>query len=763
MKNVTILSLAIGLCLGAASPAFANRGLWQKVEGKTVPGVSPKENLPSNYSVVDLDQTGIKVLLNKAGESFETGVDLSVPTPEGTFKTFRVWNTPVMEKELQAQFSEVQTYTGSFLEDANQTLKVTTGPMGVFIRSFSYDVSDVFAIEPYGYEANGHYTLSAGKDFYRSPLTSSCNPGSVSSTLTGSDPITINPTREQTAQRTMGQSRRTYRLALACTGEYALAVSGTPNPTTSQILQIMIATVNNANGVWEREVSISTQIVNNNTAVIYLNPSTDPYLYDSVHSSVIGENQANHDIFIGNNNYDIGHVFTRWGGGLAALASVCASGSKASGVSGSSGPNDIGTFCHEVGHQLGANHTFTSEMEGCEGNGDDQMNATVEPGSGNTIMSYNGLCGADNTPNLIPDAKDDYYSFASLAEMQRVITTSGATCGTSVLGQTPVMMPNMDRRYIIPATTAFELIADEATNTVATNAAPTYTWEQNDIGPIDMVEANGSNVVEGPIFMSIPGTTSRSREFPRYKQLADGLYSDVGERLPNVPRNMRYKVTVRSIAQDGWGTHNTIDSNINIKVVPSGIGNFRVTGPADASLIWQPNQQYPVEWTIGNTLEPNDSIMAGFVNIYLSLDEGLTFPIILATNVPNTGSFNVTAPNYFAEKARVKVKAVGNIFFDVSKTNFAVNGTLGVKGMDVANHLSVFPNPVSNILNIKNDAFDGEAMELNILSLLGQEVWQGKMNAATSIDVSNFAKGAYYIYFKGERSAKYGVKKVVIQ
>lgn len=760
MKNITILSLAAGLCLTATTPTFAHRDLWHKVEGKTAPSANPKKDLPTSYSIVKLDQKGIEILLTRAGSSFETGVDLSLPTPEGSFKTFRVWNTPVMEDELQARFPEIQTYTGSFLEDANQTLKLSTGPMGVFVRSFSYDMNDVFAIEPYGYDANGYYTLSAGKDIYSLPVTGSCDPSSVSGHLTGSDPITINPTREQTAQRTMGQNRRTYRLALACTGEYALAVAGTPNPTTSQILAIMTATVNNANAIWEREVSVSAKLVNNNTAVIYLNPSTDPYLSDADHPGVLSENQANHDIFIGNGNYDLGHVFTQSGGGLAALAAVCASGVKASGVSGSSGPNDIGTFCHEVGHQFGAGHTFTSEAGGCGGNG--MAESSYEPGSGSTIMSYNGACGADNTP-VFTTPMNDYYNQNNLKEMRAVLTTIGATCGTSVLGQTPVIMPNMNRRYIIPVNTAFELIADEATNTVATNAAPTYTWEQNDIGPINMVEANGSNVVIGPVFMSIPGTTDRARAFPRYSQLANGLYSDVGERLPNVGRDMKYKVTVRSIAQDGWGTHNTIDSNINIKTAPSGLGTFRVIGPADPTLVWQPNQQYPVEWTIGNTLEPNDSIMAGFVNIYLSVDEGLTFPIILATNVPNTGSFNVTAPNYFAEKARIKVKAVGNIFFDVSKTNFAVNGTLGIKGMDVAGNLSVFPNPASNMLNIKNEAFDGEAMELNILSLLGQEVWQGKMSAATSIDVSRFAKGTYYIYFKGKKSAKYGVKKVVIQ
>lgn len=756
MKKITLLALTTGLCLSAFTPVLANRSLWSSFESKTAPTSSPRVHLPTNYSIVKLDQEGIKALLQKAGTSFNAGVELSLPAHDGTFKTFKVWQTPVMEDELQARYPEIRTYTGSMVGDASQTIKITNGPYGFVARSFSFNMNDVFAIESYGHDANGYYTVAAAGDYYRLPMLG-CNPNSLSN----NGPAVSGPDDGKIVQRVIGEVRRTYRIAVACTGDYALAVSGTPNPTVSQLLQIITATVNNANGVWEREMSVSTKLINNNTAVIYLDPTTDPYTDDGDHPTVLDENQANHTTFIGNANYDLGHVLTASGGGLAALASVCSNGSKASGVSGSSGPTDIGTMTHEVGHQMGAGHTFTSKSGGCDGNG--MAESSYEPGSGTTIMSYNGACDPDNTPlNTTP--LTDYYNQFNLGQMRAVITTSGA-CGSTALGQTPVTINpvNPNTRYIIPANTPFELIANEATNTVASNSAPTYCWEQFDLGPIDMVEANGSTVTAGPVFSSLPPVTDRSRVMPMYATLSTGLYTKVGERTPNVNRTMKFAITARSIAQEGWGTHNTSDNSVNIKVV-RGTGDFRVTGP-NASASWTPGQPYEVTWSLGNTLTPTDSIMTGMVNIYLSLNGGLSFPIILATNVPNTGSFNVTAPDYFSNNARIKVKAVGNIYFDISKANFKVlgNPANGIKGADVANSVAVFPNPTSGMLNIKNNSYDGETMDLVLLNILGQEVWKANMENQTTVNMANFSKGTYYLYLKGTKSAKYGVKKVVVE
>ncbi|HTO16672.1 MAG TPA: zinc-dependent metalloprotease [Edaphocola sp.] len=760
MKKLLLIALATGVYLTSSNSSFGQKGFWQQLESKSVISQNPKTRLPKDFTLFYLDQNGIKIALQRAGNTYASGVNLTFPTPDGAFKTFRVWNTPVLEAELQSQFPDIQTYTGSFLEDASQTLKLSTGEMGIFIRSYAFDEEDVFAIEPYSFNPDGYYTLSRSKDFYSSSNERPCGSVDMSTGILDEDPININPTRNQIAERVLGATRRTYRLAVSCTGEYALAVSGSANPTVSQILSIVTSTVNNANGLWEREMSISTKLVNSNPAILYIDPSLDPFNDDADHSAMLGENQANIDVFIGNSNYDLGHVFSASGGGLAQLASVCSASGKARAQSGAAGgPTDIGTFTHEAGHQFGAGHTFTSKSGGCDGNG--MPASAVEPGSGTTIMSYNGACGADNTP-LMTTPMTDYYNQFNLKQMTQVFTTSGA-CGTTALGQTPVTMANINASYIIPGNTPFELIANEAMNTVASNSAPSYCWEQSDVGPIDMIEANGATATEGPTFMSLPPVKKLAREFPRYKTLAANKYSDVGERLSTVARKMKFKVTARSIAQDGWGTNNTIEGDVKIKVVPSTDGNFRVANPAETT--WNPGEKYTVNWSVGNTLKPDDSIMAGFVNIYLSGDGGLSFPVILATNVPNSGTFDITAPNVNTTKARLKVKAVGNIFFDVSKVNFTITGTgtIGVNEQDLSKNIQIYPNPATQVLNIKNNAFDGESLNLSIINILGQKVWQGNMTQEKTIDVSSFAKGTYMIYMRNDKTSVYGVQKVIIK
>lgn len=754
MKKFTYLAWA-SLCFAAYSPSMAQQSLWGSYYGKSAPTANPKPYLPSDFSVVTLNQEGIKSLLSTAGKDPSGGVKVTLPTPDGSYRTFTVWNTPVLEEALQNQYREIQTYTGVATDNGSVTVKMTASPMGFFARVFSNSQEESFAIEPYGYDANGYYTLAYSKYLSAIPnISAPCNPEKLG--LTEGTPVDLGTGGNGTAQRSNGDVRHTYRMAMACTGEYAQAVTGSTVPTTSQVLAIITATINNANGVWEKEVSVAMKLVSSTTAVIYLDGNNDPYTNDT-NGTLIGENQTNVTNVIGPANYDIGHVFNTAGGGLASLSSICSNGSKASGVSGSSGPSDIGTVIHEVGHQLGAGHTFTSQAGGCNGNG--MAASAYEPGSGTTIMSYNGACAADNTPSV----NTDYYNQFNLGQMRSFLTTSGSSCGTTAIGQTPINMANLSVRYIVPANTPFELIAPEAFPTVSTNAKTTYCWEQSDKGPIDMVEANGASVTDGPTFSSLDPDTSRIRVFPTYALLATNQYSSVGARLPNVSRLMTFKVTSRSIATDGWGTHNTIDSVVRLKVVKGSTGDFRVLTP-NQNVTWTPGQKYTVTWNKANTLTPTDSIMAGFVNIYLSKDGGLTFPIILATNVENDGSFDITAPDIYTTQARIKIKAVGNVFFDVSHTDFKINGNPNaIRNMELNNSISVFPNPATQNLSIRNEQYNGEILQVQMLNVLGQRVWAGDMKETISIPVAEMSRGAYYIHIQNLKAGQYGVKQVILK
>jgi hypothetical protein len=77
-----------------------------------------------------------------------------------------------------------------------------------------------------------------------------------------------------------------------------------------------------------------------------------------------------------------------------------------------------------------------------------------------------------------------------------------------------------------------------------------------------------------------------------------------------------------------------------------------------------------VTWDVANTTSA--PINAALVKISLSVDGGQSFPHVLAESTANDGSEVVNVPNAPTGAARVKVEAVGNIFFDISDQNFSI-------------------------------------------------------------------------------------------
>ncbi len=63
-----------------------------------------------------------------------------------------------------------------------------------------------------------------------------------------------------------------------------------------------------------------------------------------------------------------------------------------------------------------------------------------------------------------------------------------------------------------------------------------------------------------------------------------------------------------------------------------------------------------------------------YVNIYLSVNGGTEYPILLAANVPNNGSAEIEVPNFITNTARVMVMSDAGTFFDISNNNFIIKG-----------------------------------------------------------------------------------------
>jgi hypothetical protein len=77
-----------------------------------------------------------------------------------------------------------------------------------------------------------------------------------------------------------------------------------------------------------------------------------------------------------------------------------------------------------------------------------------------------------------------------------------------------------------------------------------------------------------------------------------------------------------------------------------------------------------ITWNPANTnIAP---VGASNVKISLSTDGGKTYPHVLAATTANDGSEPVTLPNVGTTQARVKIEGVGNVFFDISNADFAI-------------------------------------------------------------------------------------------
>lgn len=458
-----------------------------------------------------------------------------------------------------------------------------------------------------------------------------------------------------------GAVRHTYRLALAATGEYSQYHGGTITAT----LAALTATVDHLNAIFERELAVRFILVEQTPQLIYLDPAADPYTNGDTYRMAL-ENQANLDQIVGPANYDLGHVLGYGpGSGSAWLGSLCSDSAKAKAATVMAAPLGdpftLEVIAHELGHQLGAGHTYNARsdkacMFGWE------AGAAYEPGSGSTLMSYAGLCPSQN----LQAASDDYFHAASLAQMLAFLDDEGSRCGSHTLSGNRPPQVEAGPSYTIPAHTPFTLTGAASDSE---GDRLTYNWEQFDLGPAWLARSLPNTDADGqprPIFRSYPPVDAPARTFPRLENVLDGSHRNSGEALPAITRTLTFRLTVRD-NRGGVGFDTT-----HLAVAGSA-GPFALITPTTA-LTWSAFSRQMVAWEAANTAAP--PINCAAVNLWLSIDGGQTFPTRLARNTPNDGAESVFIPvNVTTSTARVKVACANNIFFDISDANFTLTAT----------------------------------------------------------------------------------------
>ena len=641
--------------------ASAQGNIWIDIAEPSIEMTGQRGCIPEHYRTLRLDREGMRELLATAPQESlndqsrgNTGLLFTLPMPDGSTTDFRIFETFVMHPELAAKFPEIKTYAGQGVTDAGATIRVDFTPHGFHAMILS-SKGNIF-IDPYCKDNSTDYICYDKKDLNR-PNTFVCE-------NSNDDPFShrgIVPS-DATGQKSSGATLRTYRLALACTGEYAATKGG----TVAGALAGMTTTVNRVNGVFEKEVSVRLVLVANNNLIIYTNAATDPYSNFNG-GSMLSENQTTCDGIIGTANYDIGHVFSTGGGGVAFLGCICLPSAKAGGVTGLTNPVgdafDIDYVAHEIGHQHGGNHTFNSITSNC-GGGNRAANSAYEPGSGITIMAYSGICGTDD----LATHSIAYFHSRSYDEIVNYTTAGmGSLCGTvTASGNTPPAITSQGINCPIPISTPFVLTG---AGSDANGDSITYSWDQMDLG---VGGAWNANLSSAPLFRTFPPTNTPTRTFPKLSDIINNT-TTIGEILPNVARTMHFRLTARDNKFNGGGVMHP-DTTVTITVVNSG-GPFAVTSP-NTLVTYAGGSTQTVSWSVNGT--NTSPINCVNVKISLSTDGGNTYPTVILASTTNDGTESVTIPNIASTMARIKVEAVENIFFDLSDANFIITASAGM-------------------------------------------------------------------------------------
>ncbi|MFZ1305437.1 MAG: reprolysin-like metallopeptidase, partial [Ferruginibacter sp.] len=644
-------------------------------------------SFPKEFKLFNLNTESLrKDLFSIVGSSAKRQTVISLPNADGGFEEFEVNEASNFEPSLQARFPEIRAYSGRGITDRAATLKLSISPQGIqtmvfragkpneFIEAYSKDHSVYAVFKSQRDKGQLQWTCSTPEE----NLAKSLNAKVATSGLTGSSTGEL----------------KTMRLAQSCNGEYANYFGATSAAQVALVLAAYNATLTRCNGTYEKDLAIHLNLVPESVNVIYYDPATDPYttlgawntqLQIALNTSLTGPATP---IAVNNAAYDIGHMFGASGGGgnAGCIGCVCVDGipagtgaTKGRGITSPAdgipmGDNfDIDYVAHEIGHQMGANHTFSMSNE--------NLGQNKEVGSGITIMGYAGITSQDVAPHSI-----DIWHETSIGQIQA--NMAGKTCPiTTVItanNATPVVAPVSNAT--IPISTPFALIG------TATDANPgdvlTYCWEQDNDGTGQTGNNSRAYIAKptGPNWLTFPATTSGTRFMPRLSTILAGLnvtpvlpggdaIADI-EALSSVARTLNFRLTVRdnsSYVADPPASRKvgqTAFTDMTVTVSATS-GPFAVTQP-NTNLSWAGGTTQTVTWDVNNTTAA--PVSCANVRILLSTDGGNTFPTVLAASTPNDGTESVAIPAGPTTTARIKVEAVGNIFFDISNTNFNITG-----------------------------------------------------------------------------------------
>ena len=606
-------------------------------------GVVLKKSFSERFKVKNAKTFALDIRSFKAALASSKNSMLTVyfPDEKGNQIAYAVKENSVLSPVLAQKYPNIKSYIGCGIDHPEDKIRFSISHKGLQSMVVSAGKKEHTYTEKI---AQGKYITFKRDANNKTEKDFICKTTAAVTSKTNSSATTSKPVNDQILRK--------YRLAVSASGEYTAYHGG----TVEDALAAINATVTRVNEVFETDLAVTLEVIANNDLIIYTDPETDPYT-----SNLNLETQSTLTNIIEEENYDIGHLFhvDAANGNAGGIGTVCRDNIKGSAYSSHPNPEgdlyDLDYVAHEMGHQFGANHTWSHEPEGTL--------VQAEPGSGTTIMGYAGITKLDN---VAPNG-DPYYHYNSIIQITDYLALTSCAETIPLTNNPPTV--ELTGNFIIPKSTPFVL---EAT---ATDPDPTdvltFTWEQIDDGLVTTATFGPTNTLGANFRSQLPNTNPK-RYFPKLSSVISGDLTQVNpetnsawETLSDVERELNFALTVRDNAPGGGQVTSDI---VNVSVVDNA-GPFLVTSQTTNETYTSGDIQ-TITWDVANTnVAP---VNTATVSILLSVDGGQTFETVLAENVLNDGEHKIIIPNTNTAEARILIQADNNVYYAVNSSNFTI-------------------------------------------------------------------------------------------
>ena len=401
---------------------------------------------------------------------------------------------------------------------------------------------------------------------------------------------------------------------------------------------------------------------------------------------------------------------------------------------GPGGPYNLGrTLTHEVGHWIGLRHIW-GDSGSCS-NDDycaDTPDATTSNGGCPTVDSCpsDGL-GADMVENYMDYSNDacmDTFTADQTTRIQAVLANSprrmelGAStvCSPAIVYEIDGAI-ELDNLNLVDCATTFAptVVVTNNGNTTLTSAVISYAIDENTEATQDW---SGSLAINQSVTVTLPTMN-----------VSGGSHT----------------LVVELLSPNGSTDENTVDNT----VVSSVFSVFFDTATVNLTLL---TDEYGSE-TSWEFKDSNDTLLySGETDVY-----GNETTYNHTFDVPTGGCYSFTiydsegdgmcceygAGSYTLTDSNSNVIATGGEFSAQESVSFTTVNTLGTENYLLDRKITLYPNPATNVLNIKVGASNSLPDTYKIYNMLGQIVLQQSIGELSdlAVNTSSLSKGMYFI------------------